>query len=525
MTPHASPKTDLSESVRPVVLGGLALMFAGLAGRMLAYPLNRDENLFVAAASQLPQGDLYRDLGFNHLPNLALLLSGIYRLTGTGHLLLTGRIVMLLFWLAALLSLWLIGRALNAGMLAISVAMVLLMGSVLLLGEPGMLVTNNFLPIPLAYLAFYFLLRGLDETSPSASSSFFAGVCVSLAIGLKANYVFLAPCFALTTLLAPALRIFRERVLQSFIPLALGGFFGGLPTLFYVVTDTQGILGHTVRYFTDLQTAYWAHSTEPQISTMAAKVLLAEDLWLSNANLLGMAGIVALFFIPVVSRGPAAGLRLFWHWPLMLLLATTGFGFVVAFVPSPSFAQYFVPPMPFVIVAILVMFARLDQAERSQAVPVLLAIGLLALVGSASRILPGLADLARPSAWSGVRTHREARALAQLAALQHGERVATLSPILALEAGASIYPEFAAGQFVYRVADYIPPADRPLYRTTSQRALPAFLDANPPAAIIVNPAEPIEHSFLTYAQSRGYHEVVAPDGVKPGRMRLFRNPI
>lgn len=514
----------LPHNVRPFVLVGLAVMFAGLAGRLLSYPLNRDEHLYIAAAAQLQHGDLYRELGFNHLPNLAYLLSAIYRLTGTEHLLLTGRIVVLLFWLTALASLWLIGRALNAGMLAITVAMVLLMGNVLLLGEPGMLVTNNFLPIPLAFLAFYFLLRGLDETSPSAASSFFAGVCVSLAIGLKANYIFLAPCFALTTLMAPALRPFRERVLRSFVPLALGGLVGGIPTIAYFATDAQAILAHTVRYFTELQPAYWANSTEPQVSTLAAKILLAEDVWVSNASLLAMAGMVALFLIPITTRGISGGLRLFWHWPLLLLLATIAFGSVVAFVPTPSFPQYFVPPMPFVIVAILVMFARLDEAEQAQAVPLLLAIGLLALVASASRILPGLPDLARPSTWSGIKIHREARTLAERANLKGGERVATLSPLLALGAGASIYPEFAAGQFVYRVADYIPPADRQYYRTTSERDLPAFLDANAPAAIIVNSDEPIEQAFLTYAQSRGYREVVRPDGMKPGTMRLFVNP-
>lgn len=505
-------------------LAGVALMFAGLVGRLLAYPLNRDEHLHISAAVQLPYGDLYRDLGFNHLPNLPYLLSGIYRVTGTEHLLLTGRIVVLLFWLAALAGLWLIGRALNAGALAIAVAMALLMGNVLLLGEPGMLMTNNFLPIPVVFLAFYFLLLGLNETSPSMVSSFFAGVLVSLAIGLKANYIFLAPCFAVTALVAPALRPFRERVVRSFLPLALGGLLGGIPTIAYFIADAQGMMAHTVRYFTELQTAYWAHSSAPKVYTVAAKVLLAEEAWLSNASLLAMAGLLALCLIPVLARGISGGLRLLWHWPLLLLLTIIACGFVVSFVPTPSFPQYFVSPIPFIIVAILVVFARLNEAERTQAIPLLLAIGLLALVGSASRILPGLPNLARPATWSGVKIHREARTLAHHANLKLGERVATLSPVLALEAGASIYPEFAAGQFVYRVADYISPADRQFYRTTSERDLPAFLDANPPAAIIVNTDEPIEQAFLTYAQSRGYREVIVPDGTNPGTMRLFASP-
>lgn len=525
MTTQDSNQTSVKAgNLRAIVIVGVALMFAGLAGRLLSYPLNRDEHLYIAAAAGLPNAELYRDLGYNHLPNLPYLLSGIYRLTGTEHLLLTGRIVMLLFWLAALAGLWLIGRAVNAGMLAISVAMVLLMGSVLLLLEPGMSVSNNFLPIPVAFLGFYFILRGLDETSPSAANCFLAGLCVSLAVGLKANYIFLAPCFALTTLLAPMARALRERVLRSFLPLVLGGLLGGIPAIVYLTTDTQATLAHTIRYFTELQIAYWSHTSEPQVSDIAAKILLAEEIWFSNACLLVMAGMIALFLIPIISRGVSGALRLFWHWPLMLLLAIIASGFVVAFVPTPAFPQYFVPPIPFIILAILVMFARLNETEQAQAVPLLIAIGLLAVVGSASRILPGIPALTQPSGWSGVRIHREAQMLAQQANLKRGGRVATLSPILALEAGGSIYPEFAAGQFVYRVADYLPPDERQFYRTTSERDLTAFLDANPPKAIIVEPDEPMEHAFLAYAQSHGYREVTGPDHMKTGTMRLFVNP-
>jgi|GEM_PF-4942259 len=104
MTTQDSNQTSVKVgNLRAIVIVSVALMFAGLAGRLLSYPLNRDEHLYIAAAAGLPNAELYRDLGYNHLPSLPYLLSGIYRLTGTEHLLLTGRIVILLFWLAALL--------------------------------------------------------------------------------------------------------------------------------------------------------------------------------------------------------------------------------------------------------------------------------------------------------------------------------------------------------------------------------------------------------------------------------------
>ena len=104
-------------------------------------------------------------------------------------------------------------------------------------------------------------------------------------------------------------------------------------------------------------------------------------------------------------------------------------------------------------------------------------------------------------------TLADGRAIARAgseASLRPGDRIATLTPVWALDAGYSIYPEFAAGQFVYRVAPYIPPEDRPFYRTTSPASLTSFLDADPPAAVLVNRAEPMEADLAAYALSRGY---------------------
>ena len=88
-----------------------------------------------------------------------------------------------------------------------------------------------------------------------------------------------------------------------------------------------------------------------------------------------------------------------------------------------------------------------------------------------------------------------------------GFGVATLSPIRALEAGLRPYPEFAAGPFVYRVADFIPPDERQAYATTSAAQLPAFLDARQPAAIVTGDEPDLDPRFEAYALARGYRQV------------------
>lgn len=491
--------------------GALAIAVVGLAGRLLAYPLNRDENMFVTAASQLGSGDLYRDLGYNHLPNLAYLLGAVYSLTGTGHFLLVGRLVIIASWIAALFVLWLIVRRLRLGIEVFFAAAFLLVGNVLLLGASGMLVSNNFMPIPGIFLAFYFLLRALDEDGPALGSAFLAGALVSLTIGLKANYIMLAPFFAIATLFAPRGATLGERILRGFLPLAVGGVVGGLPALVHIALDPEGFFAHTLRYFTELQPAYWRDVEAPKTVSVAEKVLLAEEVWMSSAVLLAIA-TSAVLFIAAIRQ---SGLRVMLDWRLLMLFGLLACSMVVSFVPTPSFPQYFVPPVPFLVLLVIVLAGKVRRDDEGIMLSLFVAVAVLGFVSGASRFAQGALAFRDPGDWVTFAMNREVRKVGALAGLAPGARVATFTPVLALEGGYAIYPEFAAGQFVYRVAPYIPEADRPLYRTTSPKELAAFLDRNRPAGILVNRGEPMEEALANYARARGF-KVRSEPGVGDG---------
>jgi hypothetical protein len=520
-----NPATDVLETqpFRRAAVALLAILVAGLLARILDYPLNRDENMFVTAAAQLPYWRLYTDLGFNHLPNLPHLLSTLLQLSGIDSPLLAGRLITFTFWLMTLFTLWRIGRRLDSGGLATFTAILLLLGNVMLLGEPGMLASNNLAPIPFALLAFLFLHYGLDEGLASPVSIFNAGMLASLAIGFKSNYVFLAPCFALTVLLAPAERAFSRRLTYGLAPLALGGIVGGLPVLAYFAQDPDALMAHTLRYFTELHAAYWATAaTETQVATIAQRIVLAEQMWLANTSLLTLAGIAALLLIPALRGGKAAAMQALGRWPLLLALTLTACGAVVAFIPKPSFPQYFVPPLPFLLLAFLVAASLLKPGERTAARPFVLTMAVLALAGSVSRLLPDLPKLATPGSLNVVRLHGQSQELALRAGLLPGEKVATLSPALALEAGLEIYPEFAAGPFVYRVAAYIPARDLRHYRAVTPAGLPPFLDRDPPAAILFENAETPDPAFAAYAAENGYLPAApaADSGKAPFRLLI-----
>lgn len=496
---------------------------ACIAGRVLTFPINRDEHMFVTVAQQFANGDLYRDMGYNHLPNLPLLLAAIFNLTGTDHFLLLARLTVVVAWALALYLILRIGTRLGASRLASVTAMALMAGNVTLLGPPGMLATNSLLPIPFAFLAFHLLQSTFDpQLLPRHRivASLLAGVAVSIAIGFKANLILLAPVVALATLLAPHNRPLRERISLQCLPLALGGLVGGLPAIVYFARDPDGMIAHTLRYFTVLHTSFWSDQSEPKVMSMAGKLLLAEEIWIAGTSLLAFAGILLLAMRPYREGGWSGVVQNLLRWPVLLAGSLAVCGVAISFVPTPSFTQYFVPPIPFVILAFLALCA--DSGKRPVAgLPILLPLLVIALIAGSVRLLPGLVALGRPGEWTGIAANRVMHEVLDEAGIAADARIATMSPILVIEGGRQVYPEFAAGQFIYRVAPYMTQEERQYYRTTAPAELAAFLDANTPDAILIDTSEPIEGALVEYSRLRNLREVEVDRKIGSLAFRLF----
>src|SRR3546814_17572471 len=90
-----------------------------------------------------------------------------------------------------------------------------------------MLVTNNLLPITVSLFGLYFFIRGMDEYRRRPWLFFLSGLCISVAIGLKVNNIFLVPPFAAAAFLAPAGQPFGARLKTAVLPVIAGGGVGG----------------------------------------------------------------------------------------------------------------------------------------------------------------------------------------------------------------------------------------------------------------------------------------------------------
>lgn len=506
-------------------LTGLAII--ALFARIMSFPVRHDEQMYVPVGMLLRHGDLYRDFGFNNLPNLPLLLGLSVELTGTDHYLLAGRLVVFTGWLFALVAMGLLVWRASGSRAAALLGALLLATNPVLAGPAGMLATNNFLPLPFAIAATALLIAGLDHPLPRPWLIAGAGLCVGIAAGFKANYAYLIPLFGIAALLAPWRSGWRIWAMRSLLPLAVGGVVGSLPVLYYLLRDPHGFLVHVIHYHRGPHIAYWMANIAldgEKIMTLPGKVALAAKVWIGG----GVGFIFAAAFLLGVmllrdARGRDAARS---TWPVCLMLAIVAGGIFMSFVPTPAFPQYYVPPIPFVIALVAMFYGRLGSTRRAKVAPYLIVVAAAIALWGMPRLLIKLPQIVRPAGWASNVVHDAGVRLAgQMAAHGVRGRVATLAPLYPMEGGLPLYTELTAGPLVYRVGDLIPLEDRPYYRLVSPTSIGRLLEAQPPAAILVGQEGELDAPFIAYARQHGYR-LVDPELVNDryGKAALYLKP-
>ncbi|MGK6321617.1 hypothetical protein ACMGDM_00880 [Sphingomonas sp. DT-51] len=492
----------------PAALIALALALVGLFGRLMTYQLRHDEQMYLPIATMLAHGRLYDDYGFNNLPNLPLLMQAVLRVTGAEQVLLAGRLTIFAGWLVAVAAMLLLVRRLTRSWPLGALAALLLLTHPLLLGPAGMLVTNNFLPLAFVLMATYLLIDGADRDTPAPLLVAASGLCLGIAAGFKANYVFALPPFAFAALLAPARLSPATRRRGVTLPFVAGGIVGALPPLAYLLSDPSGFVTHVLGYHSGPHVAYWSANADldgAKVLDLPGKLVLAAKVWLiSPAGLVAAALALAAVASWRLRDYGAARMR----WPHRLIVALLLGGVLVSFVPSPAFPQYYAPPVPFAIVLAVSLVARLQGRARAAALLLLLS----ALLLSAPRLALGWPDAVRSARWTGTITHDQGQRLAALLRVERrAGTVATLAPLYAVEGGLTVPAALATGPLVYRVGDYVPLRQRRHYaHWVSPTTIDALLAASPPAAVLVGFEGKLDDPLASFARSRNYRAVVLP---------------
>lgn len=493
---------------------GAVVAAAGLFARLMNYEMRRDEQLYVSPAALLDGQRLYHDFFYNHVPGSAWLYHATDALFGDGGLLFSARLTVFLIWVlfgaAAAYFTWRLSRSAAAA----AAAAVFVVANDFLLGVVGATATNNFLPLPFAFAGlclFALGVRGEDVLGPGAPRNganaltiFIAGVMFSIALAMKVSAIaFVAPV-AVASFVLPGRVSLSARLRTVVLPLAAGGLVGAAPVIVEFLRSPDIFLAHVTQYHTGPHIAFYEGRTaidDDVVMGFGAKALLAHQIWFGGVNLLLALAALIGFAGLGVKRGSGRGLP-------ALAIAVAASVAIFGFAPTPSFPQYFAPLTVALLFALAVVYQQAQSDLRTFQSIALIVIAALAVVVGAPRLAQHAPKLASPGKWTVTRTHAAGEAIAAAMAQAGVQgKVLTLLPIYPLEGGLSVYPEFATGQFVYRTGDLTDPALLAKYRTTSPSKIAAFLENDPPAAMLLGFEPELEAPMAEFALRKGYRRI------------------
>jgi len=489
----------------------LLLLGAALYGRIMGFDLRRDEFMFVPPATTLGDWPLYSGQFYNHVPYSAWLFRAVHLALPGLDLLTSARLTVFLAWLLLLGAAFWTGLRLAGSATAGVFSAAIFLGSETLLAQAGMAATNNLLPMPFILIGLALFAAGHVGGRSPFTAYFLAGLSLSVAAGMKASAIAFVPALVVACFLLPRAASLPERARLTALPVALGGLLGALP-LFWLAATEPGFFDHLLRYHSGPHVAFWQANavTEPGLAMgLPAKVQLAQTVWLAGG------AIVALFVAAMawIARSAPTGHlaregQAAWVVGAAMLTAAA-----LAFLPTPAFPQYFVPPLAGLPVLVALGVRGLPGPAR-QILLRALPVGIVLMLAVAlPRLATGLADLRHPDRLTPARLSQGAATLAGLVApdgIAPGP-VATLSPLYPLQVGLPVYPEFATGPFAWRVADHITPELRASYVMAGPQDLPRLFTDQPPAAILTGFDPALEAPLEDWARANGYRPRPIPE--------------
>ena len=490
-----------------LVTGGAAALLAFGLFSMTVHNRAHNEQMYVAAAYLLTQGErLYEDFAFVQMPYSPLVYALVYSVSGGGYYLLKAKLVNFLWMALAAGLLFVRGRRAANDTLMALILLVFYFANYYLL-RAAIEASNYAMPIALALLAYWLWLRGAEGRMNYPLAAGLAGLALAGAVGAKLYYATLALPFGVALLIYPRGLSLRRRLSDGLLPLAAGGVIGLLPVLSYALRDWTNFAFNNLGYH--LVNAQWRVQNGFQ-DTLGLKLDTARDL-LANPNFLAWEMWLAAALL-ILWRGRR------WGWPapgvlLGGLAAVTAL--VTAFTPTPLFPQYFAMPVPFFLVWMAELYGEAEQPARGLLVRLALIAAIFAILPVWPRHTATWARFfAADDPWSGMASVAESHAIRRAIDQQMGEasvqaqaappKLATLSPILALESQMGFYPELATGSFLLRVGDLLTEAERARYVAASPSTLAAVLAADPPAAILIGDEGDAETPLRQFAEEQGY---------------------
>lgn len=428
----------------------------------LVIPSNHDEGQYVAAAHFVAEGlRPYRDFPYLQTP-LQPYLTAPLAWIAPGWLFLAIRLAnALAMAVAALLlartAMRVSGRRVAGWLTLAGVA------SIDAVQFGASVARNDAFPLLFAAAALALLF---GDARVSKRRAFAAGLLLGLAASTKVSY-------ALPAAAAGAMALWHgRRADRADVAALLAGMVaGGVPTLWFLATDTHAFLFSAYRYSIDAVHAWQIYNGSIDALGWPTRLRrFVTFLALGPTLILLVAAGFAL------RRGGRAG------EPSPLGIAPAGLlgaSLVAAILPMPSYRQYIMPIIPPLVLVIALrgewLLAQLEQRRSLARV----AAGLLLVTSLAGSGRSLWAAIDGPLARRPIGIERAAHRIGQWA---RSGRVIGLDPLLLVDSGLDLDPRFATGPFLFRAGNLAACADPAMCAVTFNHL--GRLDRDPPRLVL-----------------------------------------
>lgn len=498
-----------------LVLALFALLLALNFSRVVRADYGHDEDQFIASAWLTAHDGLlpYRDYAYFHTPYLVFVYAALFRLVG-GYPLLTARLFSALCASAGMALFFFLAWDFFCGQprryrLGAAVGFTLLFALSPLTAAASGFSWNHDAMLLLLLLAFAALYHAPRRAHPRRWL-FASGVLLGLAIGVRASAVTVLPAFLLALWFFPGVRSLRRYF--SFILLWGGGMALALVPLLvtFLLAPRQFLFGNieyallNTRFRLDTPVLYDRGFPVYGPRNFLEKLgYLGESVIAQPSNLLAF---LLLAFFGWTAMGAALRRKAAPLYETTLLLLLAPLACLGSLLPTPSWMQYFYAPLPFALLAAAYGLAMLTRRGGSLGKWTLALLVWVVLLTNLYQSMDyrRLSFVRYPELWKPLAIHQLGDEIRQ--AVGEGGRVFTLSPLYPLEAGVPIYSQFATGTFAYRTGVQLTPEQRRFYKVVSEGDLAAFLEADPPAAILIGLDPLLDPPIQEYAQSHGYQK-------------------
>lgn len=482
--------------------------FLLLFGRSMTRFLDLDEHQFVAPPLLLlQQGQTpYADYPYFHMPTLVYLYAGL--MAWLPYPLLVARVVSVLCGTTMLALLARVGWDLFADRplrerwpLALSVP-ALIAGCRLFTYTNGW--SWNHDPATLsALLAFCCHVRGLRRGSVGWFA--LAGGFVGLAVGIRLSFALIFVPFALSLLLSRSSLTVRARAVGLGLAV-LGATLTLTPAWVLFVRHPDQFLFGNLGY-PRLSTEFY-RACQATAMTLPGKVYHCLQTFLTDPGNAALAVFAAFsVYRQIAARTARHGTETWLLLGLMPALVIGSMG------PTPMQYQYYFMLLPFLGLVILYRLAGEPRDGRAYQSGARWLVGAAVVVTAIGlpRWYWGAIYLPVPSRWvpmqvqevgEWVRDHTPGR-----------DRILTIDPLVPLQAGRRVAPDYAVGRFILLVDRFADAATHEKYHLLGRAELPRYLADRPPSAVfldsrVAGDAEPL----LDYARREGFREIVHPGG-------------